>query len=217
MLISDKIGSKFIVQNLTAGTEFKATYAQLFEFWSGGDLRHEVVGRNTYQDTERPLVTRYSKSDFSALGNKGDEAWRRYQIIMKIYRFYGITQLTMIPRAKIQAWIDQEAPSIAKSKKKTRAPIGEAFSAGSIERWMSAFVNSRGSLNSLDDEREKQGAKGDTRLKTPDSELIIHEIFEDCKNNRQRRRPEDVFTEIENRIHRENQFRNPDDLLSTTT
>lgn len=212
-IILDKIGLKFIVQDLTAGIEFKNTYRELFNLWVAGDIRHEVVGRNTYQDDDRPLTTRYTYADFSSLGEKANEAWRRYEIIMKIYRFYSVMKLMMISREKIQRWIDTEHPSREAPKKKRRSAIGKAFSAGSIERWMRGFVDSNGSLISLVDQRELQGGKGDTRLKTPDSELIIQEVFEDCKNNRKRRTPEDIFDEIEDRIQRENQFRKQEDQL----
>jgi putative transposase len=196
----------YSVENLSTGEEIIVSHDDILSAWSCGDLRFEVTGPNVAQDKEVSLNTRYVEDDLGDLPQAiQDETWRRYHLILNLREFTGADRFQMLPRSQIEIFVAAQDWQIMNPIKRSR--IGEAVSAGSIERYLQAFVASGGDIRSLIPQIGQQGGKGKGRLDEV-VEGIIEKVFEEYASISKRQSTVDqVVTDIVNRIAAENRLR----------
>jgi putative transposase len=200
------------IENLSTGETTILSHNALLRAWASGDLRFEITSPNARRDTDVPLNTRYQEDDLADLPDHiQEETWRRYHLVLDLYAFAGLTTFQMLPRSHIDAFIIaqgwQGRPFSGRSR------IGEAVSAGSIERYLQAFVASGGDIRSLIPQTGQQGGRGKGRLHDR-VEQIIEAVLDDFTHITERVSTVDqVVTAVVNRIADENRYRQTDDHL----
>lgn len=204
------------VENMSSGKEIVIGYDELFQAWSGGELRFEIAGSNAVQDTEVALKTRYLYDDIADLpDNVREETWRRYDLLLSLYQYYNITTLQMVSRKQVQAFLEMQGWALVsdQGEKPKRSRVGEAISVGSLERYMQAFVDSGGDIRSLVPQTRESGGKGQSRLDEA-TEQIIETVLENYAQMTTRESTVDqIMTDVVNRIADENRFRAPHEQL----
>lgn len=200
------------VENLSTGDERVVSYDEIFQAWSSGSLRFEVVSPNSVLDRDVPLPTRYGIDDIGELPQEvRDEAWRRYELVLDLYQYFNVEILEMLSRRQIEQYVETRGWLPAAPAKRSR--VGEAYSVGSIERYMQAFVDSGGDIRSLVPQTGKQGGKGQRRLDEA-VERIIATVLEKYAAITDRESSLDqVVTDVVNQIADENRFRSADEQL----
>lgn len=201
------------VENVSTGEESIVAYDDLLQTWSAGDLRFEITSPNAVRDTEVALHTRYAEDDLADLPDDiQKETWRRYHLVLYVSEFVGGATFQMLSRNQIEAFISAQGWQPTQPPKRSR--VGEAVSAGSIERYLQAFVNSGGDIRSLIPQTGQQGGKGKGRLDVR-VERIIEAVLADYASITERVSTVDqVVTAVVNRIADENRFRDSQDQLS---
>lgn len=204
------------VEKVNSGEETVISYEELLQTWSTGDLKFEVLGTNAIQDIDVPLRTRYQDDDIADLPDDvRNEAWRRYDLLMDIYHHYGVSTVQMLSRNQIEQYAESQGwqPATEQEEAK-RSRIGEATSAGSLERYMRAFVGSGGDIRSLVPQTNRLGGKGQSRL-DEEIERIIETVLEKYASITERESTLDqVVTDVVNQVADENRFRAPHEQLS---
>jgi putative transposase len=83
ILLEDKVR---IEDRSFGGLEVK-TLAELYDAWGRGELRFELIGRNTRKTGSDPVPTAYTFADFGVLpAHQKKEAYRRYQLIQPLLK-----------------------------------------------------------------------------------------------------------------------------------
>ncbi|KAB8144892.1 DDE-type integrase/transposase/recombinase [Chloroflexia bacterium SDU3-3] len=210
---------RLAVENQSFGGQAIITYAELVEAWGRGEIQFEVRGHNVSNTSERPLATSYTFDDLHMLPAKQrDEAWRRYQLLLPLLR--------MPPKECTTAAIADYAASLQPTNtvspttesvptgnnRHTRAAIGQATSNRSIQRWLSAFLESGFDIRALVPNTPGHGRKGKTNLKA-ELEAIVQGILAECVAKPQYRTAQDVYFMIINRLRDENALRSPSEQL----
>lgn len=195
----------FRVENLSVGEESVVSYALILNAWSSGDLRFEISGRNTVQEANVPLKTRFVDDDLKDLPTSvREEAWRRYHLVLAVYRFYQLDPAQMLPRRQIEIYVNSLDP---------QSDERQALSVGSIERYMQAFVGSGGDIRSLVPQTRQRGGKDRSRLDEA-VERILEAVLETYAGITERESTVDqVMTDVLNAVADENRFREPQDQL----
>jgi putative transposase len=188
-------------ENLSTGEEIIIAYTDILTAWSNGELRFEVVGANAVQDIEAPLKTRYADDTLVDLPESVQEAvWRRYHLVLALYRYYEIETIQMLPQRQIAAYINN---------------IGRESTASvtSIYRYMQSFVDSGGDIRSLVPQTRQRGGKDQSRLDEA-IERIIETVLEKYAAVTERESTVDqIVTDVVYAVGDENRFRDPDDRL----
>lgn len=195
----------FRVENLSVGEESVVSYAAILNAWASGDLRFEISGRNTVQEADVPLKTRFVDDDLEDLPTSvREEAWRRYHLVLAVYRFYQLDTAQMLPRRQIEIYVNRLGP---------QSDERQAVSVGSIERYMQAFVNSGGDIRSLVPQTRQRGGRDRSRLDEA-VERILEAVLEKYAGTTERESTFDqVMTDVLNAVADENRFREPQDQL----
>lgn len=205
------------VEKVSSGEGTIISYEEIFQMWSVGELRFEIVGSNAACDEELPLRTRYLDDDIGDLPEHvRDEAWRRYDLLVNIYQYYDINTIQMLSRSQIEQYAALQGwqPSREQNFTQKHSQMGEAISAGSLERYMQAFVDSGGDIRSLVPQTGRRGGKGRSRLNDA-VDRIIEDVLEKYHKITERDSTVDqVMTDIVNAIADENRFREANDQLS---
>jgi putative transposase len=197
----------FSVKNLSFGSVEKISYEDIVLAWAEGNIRFEIIGRNTKDDPSYPLRTEYEFTDFELLDPlTAKETWRRYKLVSDIWNFYNIKDVRMVSRSLIKDYVE-----MIKTKTKTSEDMesisSKGTSVGSIERYMKYLVNSGGDIRSLVPERRKQGGKGKNRL-DPVVDQIINTCIQKYESIKERDSSfSDFMTDVINLIADENQYR----------
>lgn len=203
---------QYRIENLHTGEESVISHEDLLQAWSQGELRFEISGPNTVLDEEVPIRTRYVVNDLSELPEQlQQETWRRYQLLVQLKQFAVMDTWQVISRAQIEIFIEAQNWDVVTTSKRSR--VGEAVSAGSIERYLQAFVDSGCDIRSLIPQTKQQGGRGQRRLQER-VEQIIDGILEKYAGITERVSTVDqIVTEIVNQIADENQFREASNTL----
>jgi putative transposase len=200
------------VENVSAGEERVVSYDEIFQAWSSGDLRFEVVSPNAAHNVEVPLRTRYVDDDIADLPEEvRDEAWRRYDLVVSIYQHYDVKTIQMLSRRQIEQFAEAKGWQPAAQTKRSR--VGDALSVSSIERYIQAFVDTGGDIRSLVPQTRRQGGKGQNRLDEA-VERIIGTVLEKYASITVRESTVDqIVTDVVNQIADENRFRAAEEQL----
>lgn len=200
------------IENLSTGQTTIVSHDALLRAWASGDLRFEISSPNAMRDTEVALNTRYREDDLADLPvHVQEETWRRYHLVLHLSEFAGVASFRMLSRSKIEAFIAAQGWQALHVSKRSR--IGEAVSAGSIERYLQAFVTSGGDIRSLIPQIGQQGGKGQSRLDAR-VEQIIDAVLDEFTHITERSSTVDqVVTAVVNRIADENRYSGAEDLL----
>jgi len=196
----------FRVENLSVGEESVVSYAEILNAWSSGDLRFEISGRNTVQEANVPLKTRFVDDDLKDLPTSvREEAWRRYHLVLAVYRFYQLDPAQVLPRRQIEIFVNSLDP---------QSDERQALSVGSIERYMQAFVGSGGDIRSLVPQTRQRGGRDRSRLDEA-VERILEAVLEKYAGTTERESTVDqVMTDVLNAVADENRFRKLHDQLT---
>src|SRR5574341_2325321 len=190
------------LENLSLGGQRWLGQDDLNAAWAEGRLRFEVTGRGAYDDPDRPLTVADTQADFQALPEaQRATAWARYEHLMALYEGTGHRPGTRVPRRDIEAYARE------------RTPQPGLPSAGSLERWLKAFLDSSGDIRALIPDRHLQGGPGKTRLE-PEVEQMVEAVLSECARVRKHRTPDEVYTLILNRIAEANRTRSPQEALT---
>lgn len=191
------------IENLHTGEESVISYSDILTTWSNGELRFEVTGSNAVPDTEAPLKTRFKDDDLADLPETvREEAWRRYHLVLAVYRYYQLEPTQMLSRREIETFVSNTG--------QTSEPKA---SRGSLERYMQSFVNSGGDIRSLVPHVRQQGGKDQSRL-DEDIERILKTILEKYASITKRESTVDqIVADVLTAIADENRFRAPQEAL----
>ena len=205
------LDDRLLIESQSFGTSRTVCRGDLYSAWAAGDLSFETGGRNTGPASDDELSASYTTGDLGGLPSEfRGEAWRRYRLILPLLR--------RPPEERTRAAIGEYAASLRPSESRavaslrTRSPVGEAASAGSIERWLRAFLRSGHDIRSLVPTTDRQGGKGSKRL--PDEvERLIEGVLADCAARPGYRTSDDVYLMVVNRVADANAHRAPGDKL----
>ncbi|MBZ0280518.1 MAG: Mu transposase C-terminal domain-containing protein [Anaerolineae bacterium] len=203
---------RYQIENLSTGSTSIRSYDDLLEAWSNGALRFEITSPNAVSDGEVALYTRYKEDDLADLpSHLQEETWRRYQLLLQLYRFADVRSFQTLTRSQIEAFITAQGWQTETSPK--RAKLGQAVSAGSLERYLQVFVESGGDIRSLIPQTQQQGGKGKTRLEVRVEQIIETVLAEYSSVTIRISTVDQIVTDIVNRIGDENRFREKQDQL----
>jgi hypothetical protein len=206
------LGDRLLIESQSFGVSRTVCRGKLYSAWTAGELRFEIGGRNTGPTSDGELSTEYAVADLAGLPPAlRDDARRRYGLILPLLR----RPLKERTRAAIGEYAASLRPSepCAVASLRTRSPVGEAASAGSIERWLRAFLRSGHDIRSLVPATDRQGGKGSKRL--PDEvERLIEGVLASCAAKPGYRTADDVYLMVLNRVADENRHRPPDEQLT---
>lgn len=203
------------VENMSSGEDMVVSYDDLFQAWSSGELRFEVMGSNAMREAEVPLKTRYRDDDIADLPkNIREEAWRRYELILSLYQHYDVDTIQMLSRDQIERYVMQQDWDATQGKSTSRSQMGEATSVGSIERYLQAYVNSGGDIRSLIPQTRLRGGKGQSRLDEAVERIILTVLEKYASVTERESTVDQVVTDVINQIAEENRFRAPHEQLS---
>ncbi len=198
MLLDDGL----LIESQSFGTSRTVCRREIHAAWATGELRFEIGGRNTGSMQGTELGTQYTAADLGGLTPElRDETWRRYRLILPL--------VDLPPGERSRRAIEEYAASVHTTAsvstqcKRTRSAIGEATSAGSIERWLRAFLGSGCDIRSLVPATVRQGGKGSKKLQD-EVEHIIADIIADCAAKPGYRTAKDVYLMVLNRLTDEN-------------
>lgn len=192
------------VENLSNGKTEQIRYEDILGAWSKGQLRFEVKNAIAISPTAIPLKTQYPEEDLGSLPEEMQaETWRRYQLVLAVYKYCQTNMLCMLSRQQIANYV-QAHPA---------RPEQAAGSVSSIERYMKRLVTSGGDIRSLIPNMGARGGKGQKRLDDA-VEGILNTILEKYARITQRETTVDqIIYEVVNAIGDENRFRAPNDQL----
>ncbi len=196
--------NRYLVENLSSGGEEVINHEDIVVAWSNGALRFEVISANATRDAEASLKTRYTNDNLVDLPKSvREEAWRRYHLVLAVYRYYQIETVQMLSRRQIAVYVA--------NTEQTGGQRGT--SVGTIERYMQSFVDSGGDIRSLVPQTGQRGGKDQSRLDEA-VERIIATVLEKYAAITERESTVDqVITDVVNAIGDENRFRDPRDQL----
>lgn len=190
------------IENLSTGEESIVNYADILSAWSSGELRFEIGGPNAVQDRDVPLKTRYVDDDLEDLPESiREEAWRRYHLVLALYRYHQIEPVQLLTRRQIGTYVNSTGQQ-------------NVTSVSSMNRYMHSFVNSGGDIRSLVPQTRQRGGKDRNRLDEA-VERILEAVLEKYASITERESTVDqVMTDVLNAIADENRFREPQDQLA---
>lgn len=193
---------QYHVENLNTGETNLVSYEEILARWADGNLLFEVRSPNAVTDTGVSLKTRYRENDLESLPESiRVETWRRYEFVLGLYQHYGIEEVCLVPRKHIREYVNQQGYSAER----------DTSSVGSLERYLSAFVDSGGDIRSL--VPKQRGGKGKTRLGDT-VERIVSSVLETYATVTTRESTLDqVVTDVINRISDENHYRSENEQL----
>lgn len=198
------VDNRYLVENLSNSGEDIINHEDLVIAWSKGALQFEVIGTNATQDAETSLKTHYTNDDLADLPKSvQEEAWRRYHLVLAVYRYYRIETVQMLSRRQIAIYV-------ANTEQPDSQP---GTSVGTIERYMQSFVDSGGDIRNLVPQTRERGGKDQSRLDEA-VERIIATVLEKYAAITERESTVDqVITDIINTIGDENRFRDAREQL----
>src|SRR5712692_5251402 len=215
---------KLLVENQSFGGQITVSPEELCIAWGRGELQFEVNdGPHVRRRPDEILATTYTFADFQQVPKQHrQEAWRRYELI----RPFVDVPLKERSRTALEDYVAKLRRTSPQStseegilddagghrKRTSRSAVGSALSRGSLERWITAFVNSDYDIRSLVPATHQQGGKGHTRL-DPDLEQIVSSVLADCAAAPAHRTGQEVYSMVVNRVARANQQRSPDKQL----
>ncbi|WP_161569234.1 Mu transposase C-terminal domain-containing protein [Candidatus Oscillochloris fontis] len=208
------VGGMVQVENQSFGGMFTVAVNDLVTAWARGDLVFAVPPPLARKDTNDPLGTDYTYTDFQGLPLRVQaEAWRRYQIILPLLRQKSAERSLHAINAYVEALRGQFSEHMQQEASK-RVPIGHALSRPSIWRWLSSFVTSGHDIRSLAPNLEARARKGETRLDR-EVEAIVTAVLAECAAHPMKRSVNDVYLMVVNRIAQENRTRPDNDRITT--
>lgn len=196
--------NRYLVENLSGGGEETINHEDIVIAWSKGVLRFEVIGANAAQDAETSLKTCYTNDDLADLPQSvREEAWRRYHLVLAVYRYYQIETVQMLSRQQITVYVA--------NTEQTGGQRGT--SVGTIERYMQSFVDSGGDIRSLVPQTRERGGKDQSRLDEAVERIIVTVLEKYAAITERESTVDQVITDIINAIGDENRFRDAHDQV----
>lgn len=191
------------VAKRSSGEVLTTTYEALLAEWVNGEVRFEVVSANGRRDAEADLMTAYLTDDIADLpDNIRAETWRRYHLILSLYAHYEVQSIQMLTRAQIEAYLTSaQAQAFAKP-----APY-QGIGRGSVENYLSAFVESGGDIRSLVPRTRLRGGKQQSRLGEDVDRIVTHILEKYASMTERESTLDQLMVEVMNAIADENQFR----------
>ncbi len=205
----------FEVENSSFGSLHTVTYSELIECWQRGELQFELKGGGS-QAKKGPVglsATQYTITDFQSLSSTiRAEAWRRYNLLLPLMRlppeqltrqrFQSLARELQMDLDKQLMGVEGELAQRRRAAGK-RAPVGQAVSYSSLEKWLRNFRQSGYDIRALVPRTDRAGGKGVKRL-DPYLEQLLESVFEECAKEMHYRTVEDVFAMLANAIAEQN-------------
>ncbi|GAB4192776.1 MAG: hypothetical protein OHK0022_07140 [Roseiflexaceae bacterium] len=204
------VDERLIVENQSFGGQFMLTRAELVTAWEQGEIQFEVPTGLARTSPHHRVATEYTIADFQHLPEHlRDEARRRYELLLPI--------LKRPPSQRTRPYLIAYAATLAKDTlptaqdaaaqvKPTRGELGQAVSWASLERWLTAFIESGYDLRSLVPAVERSARKGEARLDRAVEQIVLA-VLAECAASPHNRTARDVYLAIVNRIATENRTR----------
>lgn len=185
------------VEQAGSGQEIAVSYQEILEAWESGELRFEGVGQNAVRDTQVAMRT-IDQSLADLPETVRQETWRRYHLVLEVYRFYALEPVQILPRRDIEAYIKENEALDHTSDEPTA--FTPAHSAKSIERYMQALVESGGDIRSLIPQTGRRGGKGQARMDNA-IERILQTVLQKYANITERDSSVDqIMTDVINAV-----------------
>lgn len=207
------------VENLHFGGLFVVLLTDLVDAWATGDLIFVLPSQLARPASLTQVGTEYTFVDFQNLPKHLQaEAWRRYRLLLPLLklppreRTRSVLETYVNEQRAAQAQLGEAAATACTSGRGGGVPMGTALSRASLERWLSAYIESGYAIHSLAPDLEARARKGEVR-RDPGSESIVTAVLAECKANPMKRSVNDVFLMVVNRIAEENRRRPEGDKL----
>lgn len=209
-VVQQVLGSEgYRLEKTSSGEVFTTSYEDILAQWSKGGLRFEVLTTNGRADNETGLKTAYLADDIASVPEPlRTEAWRRYNLILSLYAYYGMQSIQMLPRVQIEAYL--KSPQAQEFAKTTNY---NAIGRGSVENYLRAFVSSGGDIRSLVPRTTQRGGKQQSRLDEAVDRIITATLEKYASIVERDSTVDQIMAEIVNTVADENLFRAPDEQL----
>ncbi|NLW90801.1 MAG: transposase [Syntrophomonadaceae bacterium] len=200
------MGGNYEVTNLNTGMTGSVTQEIINQELFTGQLRFEVIGKNTVNDGLSTVNTQYEWSDFNLIPDKYREEAR--------FRFDIVQAINDIPSdVRTKKMVADNTQKSVLNYNQYQQTYRKVPSLTQVYEWLRSFNDSGGDIRALIPEHYKKGAKGRPRLDAEVNEIIdgsINKVY--LSTNRPTRQA--VYEDVLNSIADSNKYRLPQEKLA---